>query len=371
MLRLVIETVLGVALVLGVWRLGDSPPGNSALSPSGTADIGQHAVVRTIPVRQYWLPQDDAGPALLALDGADHLWFGELKANKLARLDTRSGQTQEWTPRDGRNNLYTTAVGPDGSVWFTEQEASYIGRFNPTTQQFTSYPLGGDSKGTSSSAGPQAVALDRKGNVWFTEVNTGRIGRLDPQTGKLQGWDVPSLPGGSASNHPGLTIPFDLVLAPDGGVWFSEVAGGAIGRLDPATGHIRLFSLSDPLAQVFALALDPTGRVWFTELTSGRIGLLDPTTGRISTIPVPKLVGDPTGLYDVIVAPDGAVWCASVGANAIVRYQPGQEAFTLFPLPTSESTPYGLALDHSGTLWFSSDAPTPQYIGALAKSDYT
>jgi virginiamycin B lyase len=376
--RLILEVVLGIAAIIGLWRLGGVPQSSGGQSRSGASPPAPHAVVRNIPVRPYRLPQPDAGPALLSVDGAGNLWFGELKANKLARLETRSGHVQEWLPPEGRNNLYTTAVGADGSIWFTEQESDYLGRFNPTTEQFTRYPLGAAPEGKGLSAGPQAVAVDGSGMVWFTEVNAGRIGRLDPRAGTLQRWDVPQRPqrlasgtSDGSSSSPNRTMPFDLALAADGGVWFGELAGGALGRLDPTTGHIALFPLADATAQVFAVALDGHGRVWFTDLAAGMLGVLDPATGRIRTIPVPDLLGNPAGLYDLLVAPDGAVWCASVGANALVRYQPDQDTFTLYALPTPESTPYGLALDRSGTLWFTADAPTAQYIGALARVDYS
>ncbi|GAC1348714.1 MAG: hypothetical protein NVSMB27_17630 [Ktedonobacteraceae bacterium] len=59
-------------------------------------------------------------------------------------------------------------------------------------------------------------------------------------------------------------------------VWFGLLSGGAIGHLDPATGHVALYRLADPQAQVFAMASDANGRFWFTEIVPGKLGMLDP-----------------------------------------------------------------------------------------------
>ena len=62
-----------------------------------------------------------------------------------------------------------------GTIWFAEEAANYIGRFVPGTCQFTTYPL--PARGGSDAA-PNGVALAPDGKVWFTQFATTRLARL-------------------------------------------------------------------------------------------------------------------------------------------------------------------------------------------------
>src|SRR5207248_8606692 len=104
------------------------------------------------------------------------------------------------------------------------------------------------------------------------------------------------------------TFPYSLSISGDGGVWFGEISGGAIGRLDPATGAIHLYPLSTPDAQVFSTAADSQGRIWFTELEQGMLGMVDSKTGAVVEKPVPQTLGRAAGLYDVVTDAGGNVW---------------------------------------------------------------
>ena len=83
------------------------------------------------------------------------------------------------------------ATAPDnqGDIWFTEQAANYIGRFDPRTEKFTTYPLDSEN---GHGMGPQDLRFDANGKLWFTLLTGGRIGRLDPATGAIQTWTIPA-----------------------------------------------------------------------------------------------------------------------------------------------------------------------------------
>jgi hypothetical protein len=56
----------------------------------------------------------------------------------------------------------------NGDLWFTEQMANKLGRFDPASQNFKEYPL------TSGNSGPHGLVSDNEGNIWFT-ANFGDI----------------------------------------------------------------------------------------------------------------------------------------------------------------------------------------------------
>ena len=62
-----------------------------------------------------------------------------------------------------------------------------------------------------------------------------------------------------------------LATAPDGGVWFTELRGGRLGRV--RDGRVREFRLPRPNARPFGIAVDRENNVWYTDL-GGWLGML-------------------------------------------------------------------------------------------------
>jgi hypothetical protein len=106
-------------------------------------------------------------------------------------------------------------AGPDGNVWFTEQNGNRIGRITPSgvVTEF--------SAGISTGAAPGGITAGPDGNLWFTEQNGSRIGRITPQ-------GVVTEFSAGISAGAGL---LGITAGPDGNLWFTEVFGNRIGRL--------------------------------------------------------------------------------------------------------------------------------------------
>src|SRR5262245_58073896 len=77
-----------------------------------------------------------------------------------------------------RANAYPPdpAVSADGTAWYTDQNNSYIGRFDPVTLAFR------DVATPTPGSGPHGITVAPDGYVWYTGQSVGRIGRLDPAT---------------------------------------------------------------------------------------------------------------------------------------------------------------------------------------------
>src|SRR5687768_13662136 len=77
------------------------------------------------------------------------------------------------------------AVAPDGALWYTGQTANKLGRLDPKSGEIKEYPLKtGDS-------GPHGLAADKNGNIWFTANSKAYIGKLDPRTGDVAEYPMP------------------------------------------------------------------------------------------------------------------------------------------------------------------------------------
>ena len=73
-----------------------------------------------------------------------------------------------------------------------------------------------------------------------------------------------------------------------GTFWFTAIAGGYVGKLDPKTGEIAEYRPDkgmeiDPHTPVF----DHDGILWFTNEETNYIGRLDPKTGKMVLTKVP------------------------------------------------------------------------------------
>jgi virginiamycin B lyase len=196
--------------------------------------------------------------------------------------------------------------------------------------------------------------------LWFTAEAGGVIGRIDPASGAIRVWPIPS------PTPEALSYPFSLTVTPNGQVWFGDFGGGVIGSLDPSSGQITFYHLPNPQVQVFSMAADAAGRIWFTEVLPGRLGMLDPTTDALSELSVPALSGGPPALYELVIDHQENIWFVDVGANTLVRYSPGGRTMTFFQLSLPSSAPFGLTLDHAGNLWFTAGGSSANYVGEMA-----
>jgi virginiamycin B lyase len=77
------------------------------------------------------------------------------------------------------------AVGPDGNLWFTEQNGALVGRI---------YPMGNVTPFSLPGSKPWDVTVGSDGNLWFTD-RTDRIGRMTP-SGTATEFNLPATGAG-------------------------------------------------------------------------------------------------------------------------------------------------------------------------------
>ena len=88
----------------------------------------------------------------------------------------------------------------------------------------------------------------------------------------------------------------NVVIGPDGNVWFTAPAANVIGRLD-ALGNRTLFPLPEAASAPIGLTNGPDGALWFTEFSGNRIGRIT-TAGTITEYPIPTASSEPVGHRD-------------------------------------------------------------------------
>jgi virginiamycin B lyase len=123
--------------------------------------------------------------------------------------------------------------------------------------------------------GLKGITTDDLGNVWlyYSNNTTSQILKFEEQSHKFTQYDIQKN-----------TETTDMIINLAGGqiiyeydnVWFTDARTNSIGKLDPITGEIELYSIPTKDAGPFGLAFEPNHkRLWFTEFSSNKLAVFD------------------------------------------------------------------------------------------------
>jgi len=193
---------------------------------------------------------------------------------------------------------------------------------------------------------PYGITTDAQDNIWFTESAGNQIGRLTPAAGAAA-LSVRSTLAVTLTEYAIPTAhstPSDIVLGPDGNLWFTEYGGDKIGRITPA-GAITEYPLPQAGSAAIAIAVGPDGNLWFCEEGGNRIGKMNTSGTLLAEYNVPTAN---SGLNDIVAGPDGALWFTEYEGQKIGRITT-DGTITEYPVGAKV---FGLALGPDGNLWF-------------------
>jgi virginiamycin B lyase len=162
--------------------------------------------------------------------------------------------------------------------------------------------------------------------------------------------------------------PLSLANGPDGNLWFTEITGGGIGRID-MHGNVAVFALPGPYTGPFGattITNGTDGNLWFTDASSNQIGRITPD-GAITEFPIPTANAEPFG---ITAGPDGNLWFTEKTGNKIGTITPSG-AITEYSVPTPFAGPAGITLDPDGNILFAEiygQLGTITVLGAVTES---
>jgi virginiamycin B lyase len=186
---------------------------------------------------------------------------------------------------------------------------------------------------------PHDVAPAPDGAVWYTAQAQGAVGRLDPRSGRI---DRIPLGDGSA--------PHGVIIGPDRAAWITDGGQNAIVRVDPKTFAVTRFPLPKdrPAANLNTAVFDKQGHLWFTG-QSGVYGELDPKRASMRVFDAPRGHGP----YGICVTPDGSLYFASLAGSYLGRIDPGSGATQVIDPPTPDQGARRVWSDSKGRVWVS------------------
>jgi streptogramin lyase len=338
------------------------PPNNAQPTPTLARLVPAQAHAGTSDGLTFYPTPDAAGVSCcanqlrsVAYNATDHKLYWVRSDGHLGSGDpttfvpgTSTSMTTVRLPGD--DDLWDVVAAKGPGVWFTEKTGSNVGPGYEGSR--IAFSTGGaptegpniaiqNGNTTINSlrydAKPSGIAVAADGRPWFVEEDPGNPGyRIATYSGAGSSYDEfqvspceAAAPCSGSYTGTGLT---DLAIAPDGGIWFTNVINRKFGRFDPAT-HTMV------------------------QYTMASIGLA---------------AGDPR---QMTAAPDGTIWMTSYQASggassALVRIVPGTgpaQAPTYTIYATPGTTALGLAADQAGSIWFTTTGTGATHmVGRLA-----
>jgi formylglycine-generating enzyme required for sulfatase activity/streptogramin lyase len=232
--------------------------------------------------------------------------------------------------------LHGIAAAPDGSMWFTEENAGRIGHISAEPPyRLEEFPL------TPATGKPGPIAVAPDGTVWVAELRGDRVIGLDPREPAARR-AIPLLTT--------FTQPRALVSRSDGTLLLAQTGKGLLAAVEtPPPGRIHEIRLPVLNSAPGALALTSEGRLWFALQNLDQIGRLDPNL--ILAVEVRSLHTTHNGLPGAVATPGGDVWFTFGDSNRLARVT-SNFVVTEFPLPTSGAFPRDPVVGKDGAIWF-------------------
>lgn len=225
-------------------------------------------------------------------------------------------------------------TGPDGNIWFAEQNGNHVGRVTPAGV-VTEFPLTVNGQLDGIAPGPD-------GNVWFTDFSNTAVEKITP------GGTITRYTSGLSAN----SSPNKIIQGPSNDLYFGEFGSynpGRIGRITTA-GVVTESAQVSGNPQIQGVTIGSDGRLWFTEPFGG--------TNQIGAMTIPAFglslysISGGSQLRDLASGPDGNIWFTDTGQNKVGRIQTDGTAFTEFTIPTGSSVPLGITSGSDGHLYF-------------------
>ena len=215
----------------------------------------------------------------------------------------------------------------------------------------TEFPL------PTASAVPADIVLGPDGKLWFAEKDADKIGRVTP--GNPPVIDEFALPTG-------FTDPFNITVGPDNQIWSSCSNGaGAVCRINPAdptdkSGHGG-FGVTNPAG----IARGPDNAIWLGDSTQGKVVRIAATGNELAISDI-AINGGSFNIRNITPGPPGDpnVWVTDFGGRiAKVAPTPPDGVATVFDVPGDGA--WDIVPGPDGNLWYTVPEGNDSKVGRI------
>jgi len=367
-------------------------------APPPAADV-RKAVIEEWQVGHQASMQHD-----LVVHPDGRIYSVDMTQDQLYRLDPENGEITTWSLPEsdlplggvfgGRNSPappntnahlgpHSLQVAPDGRVWITLALGNQLAAFDPESAEWELVQV-------DEGFYPHTLRFDQRGRIWYSLAVSNHVGMFDPATGEqrhirlpAKNWqqdlglrllpvflwmnrtfDLGDLAAGEGISAP---VPYGVDIAPDGGIWISQLNEHRIGRIDPDSFDLEM--IDTPFTGPRRLRFDSEGMLWIPGFSAGLVSRFDPATREFRSWPLPiEPAGSETPYALHIDHRSDDVWICGTNSDTLIRFRPKTEAWSVYPLPTRVTYTRELDFDEEGRVWTSnSNTPTWQIEGAFPR----
>ena len=202
---------------------------------------------------------------------------------------------------------------------------------------------------------PHDVIVDPDGMVWYSHFGEQFLSKLDPKTGKVTDFPIPV----QKPDHPKGTL--DLEVDQDGFIWIGLMYQSGMARFDRKTEQFRIYPLpkewqTDATQQShFSVAgMKADGKVWVKNSDRSQVMKLDPETGQYENLGSFKIPsnGRPIGIYGIYADQQNNAYILEFGNGGIGKIDAKTGAMAFYPTPTPFSRARRGRVDSQDRLWF-------------------
>lgn len=314
-------------------------------------------------VTEYDLPDPGRLPHDAVLDDQGMVWYNDFREPVIGRLDPRTGEVKEWRLPPLKpgfpEGILSIQFGRDGYLWIPRFRQGGYTRFDPRTEKFQTW-LVPPEYNDSHAIQPQ-VAAAPDGTAWFPGGESLLMFKVDPKADKVTTY--PMYPAYKPDEKSAGIIQFSYNERPAGhstyglaadshsNIYFCDIVGGNIGKMDGKTGQVILYKTPTLNSGPRRISVDAQDRVWFGEYYANKLGMFDPKTEQFKewSAPTPWL-----GPYPAKADKNGDAWTSGMGADLVLRLNHKTEQFTEYMLPTVNENIRHIDIDNSTnpvTVW--------------------
>ncbi len=220
-----------------------------------------------------------------AIDHSFNIWFTEVRLNRIGRLQPDSNTITEWTldPTGFPHGIAVDDIITDSvRVWFSERDTDNISSLDLSTGIYMRHPH------PFAGSWPHSLIIAPDHSVWFVETCGNRVGQLVSADG-TDTWTLWQPPGQSGLCSPPNRIGPLFGNFVNGDFWYSEPYNGRIIRLHPQDNSFSIWNVpggSGGSKMITQPAGDENGNIYFPEMNGNRIGRLEPVGATTPTVVV-------------------------------------------------------------------------------------
>jgi len=216
----------------------------------------------------------------------------------------------------------------------------------PTIQEFPIPVESGDPD-----PAPQDLVLGPDGNIWFAERGANMIGRISASNPGT----IDEFPAKNAAAGPDI-----MVVGPDNKIWFTELQGNSIGRIDPAAPTPTAESFGGVgLQSPRGIAVGPDGNFWVTDADAANpeVVIISPLGAKVGDVALPAAFNP----RNIAKGPDNNMWVADFStpgrlARITTAGTPAVDPANGYPVP--DGSPMDVIAGTDGNVWYTGQGTT-------------